>query len=452
LGETAQRHPGSLEVVVPLLDRERLGELRLGLGRIAAGGVEHPFEDQADREHEVEPVLPALLDAEARRANRDLGVVAQQPERALEHRRETHLARRSGGRCDPVPLVPLLLRPLDLAAHPRAERSREQGARAADRRQALAVRVEKRPGLFPGCEVLAPDVPVHPEVGADQQPALAGVAVAGSSELEIRIERGLEVGLLLDSALDRRDLRISLDAVPDLAGNVREVPGVPGGDLVRLPGGGEPLSGELADRLQQAEALALRIELYEPFLDQRLELVEARPARLGADGLDVGERAASGEDGEAAEQLLLALAEEGVAPVDRRAQRLLPLGTVAGARDEDVERVVEPPEQGLGREDTQPGGRELEGERQPVEPPAELFDDLRVLGGQLERRPRPPRAFREQRDCRVRPKGGELVLVLGSDPQRSPARGQHAQFRAALDQPGHGGSRVHYLLEVVEKQ
>jgi len=206
-------------------------------------------------------------------------------------------------------------------------------------------------------------VPVHPEVVAHQQPALAGVAVAGSSELEIGVESRLDVGLLFDPALDRRHLRISLDAVPDLASDICIVPRVPGGDLIPLAGVGEPLTGELADRLQQAEALSLRVELHERLVHQRLELVEAATARLGADGLDVGERAAAGEDGEPAEEPLLLLVEEGVAPVDRRAQRLLPLGAVAGTGDEDVERVVEPLEQGLGREDAQAGGRELESER-----------------------------------------------------------------------------------------
>jgi hypothetical protein len=52
-------------------------------------------------------------------------------------------------------------------------------------------------------------VPVHPKVAAHLEAALAGVAVAGLRKPAQRIEDGLEVALLLDPALDRRDLRIS---------------------------------------------------------------------------------------------------------------------------------------------------------------------------------------------------------------------------------------------------
>ena len=276
---------------------------------------------------------------------------------------------------DPVRLVPLLLRPLDLAAHPRAQCGGEQRAGAADRRSTLDVGVEERLGLVPGRQVLAADVPVHPEVAAHLEAALAGVAVAGLRKPAQRVESGLEVGLLLDPALDRRDLRISLDAVSDRPGDFRVALGMPCSDLVNLAGGGETLSGELADRLQHPQPSTGTVELDERLVHQRLELVEAARARVRADGFDVGERATAGEHRQPPEQALLLLVEQRVAPLDRRAQRLLPPRRVARARGEQVERMLEPLEQRLRSQEPEPRSGELERERQPVETPADLGDD-----------------------------------------------------------------------------
>ena len=90
-----------------------------------------------------------------------------------------------------------------------------------------------------------------------------------------------------------------------------------------------------------------------------------------ADRLEVGERAAAGEDRHAAEQPLLRLRQQRVAPVDRGAQCLLAFGRVARPRRQHLERMVEPLEQRLGCQEPQPRGRELERERQPVEAPAD---------------------------------------------------------------------------------
>src|SRR5260221_13235352 len=84
----------------------------------------------------------------------------------------------------------------------------------------------------------------------------------------------------------------------------------------------EAFSCVLADRLEHPEPAA-SVGLDERLLDERLELVEARRA-LGAHGLDVDEGASAREHGEAAEQSLLRLVEEGVAPLGRCPQRLLP--------------------------------------------------------------------------------------------------------------------------------
>ena len=176
------------------------------------------------------------------------------------------------------------------------------------RGRAAGVGVEEGCGVLAGGEVLAADVPVHPQVAAQLQARLAGKRRRRPARrLEERVERGLEVALLGDAAFDGPDLIGSLDAVADLAGELGIPAGVPQRDLARLAGGLEPLAGVLADRLQHPEPVALAVHLHERLVDERLQLVEDGLAGVCADGLDVRERAPAGEDGHAPEQALLRL-------------------------------------------------------------------------------------------------------------------------------------------------
>jgi len=77
------------------------------------------------------------------------------------------------------------------------------------------------------------------------------------------------------------------------------------------------------------------VHLHERLVDERLQLVDDR-ARVSADGFGVHEGAPAGEDGHAPEQTLLRVRQQRVAPVNRRAQRLLPLGSVARAGGEQL--------------------------------------------------------------------------------------------------------------------
>src|SRR5205085_5158774 len=98
----------------------------------------------------------------------------------------------------------------------------------------------------------------------------------------------------------------------------------------------EALPSILCDRLQHREPVTLAVRLYECLVDERLQFVKSALAGVCADGLEIGESASSYEDGHAPEQALLRLRQEGVAPVDRGAQRLLPFGSVARAGPEDI--------------------------------------------------------------------------------------------------------------------
>src|SRR5207237_3440746 len=91
------------------------------------------------------------------------------------------------------------------------------------------------------------------------------------------------------------------------------------------------------------------------------------------------EGAAAREDCEPGEEALLVRAEEVVAPVERRPERLLVLGGVAAAAGEEREPVPEPRQKRHGRQELRPRGGELDREREPVEAAAELGDDGRVL-------------------------------------------------------------------------
>ena len=131
----------------------------------------------------------------------------------------------------------------------------------------------------------------------------------------------------------------------------------------------------LPDRVEHPQATAAPAA-DEVLDDERLESVE-----IGvADRLSRLEREASPEDRELPEELLLLRLEQLVAPLDRRAQRSLPGRRVARARREQRQPPVEAREQLVGIQQRDPCRCELDRERKPVEPPADLTDGSRVVG------------------------------------------------------------------------
>ena len=352
----------------------------------------------------------------------------------------------SGGRGGVVRLIKLSRRALGLAGHPRAEARGDQSGRAARARRAAGSQLEEGGRVVARGEVLATDVPVHPEVARHLEPLLERLVVARACRSEERVECCLEVVVLEDASLHRRDLRRALDAVADLLRDRGVAARVAGGDV----GGGarllELLAGIVGDRLEHPQA-AVRLD-DERGVDERLELVE-RP--LPRDRLGVGERAPAREDGEAPERLLRGLVEERVAPVDRRAERLLALRAVARARGEELERVVEAVAQSFRSEQADARSGELEREWESVEAPADLRDRFGVILT-TEARARRLGAGREERDgigCGQRLDG---IEALSGDAERNATRDEKLEPRAAGDQRGHVGRGVDDLLEVVEDE
>ena len=113
---------------------------------------------------------------------------------------------------------------------------------------------------------------------------------------------------------------------------------------------------------------------------------------------------AAGEHREAREARFLVVAEQAVAPVDRRAQRLLAGGRVARPCAESVERAVQACGDLCGGEQPATRRRELDRQRQPVDASADLRDrvDAAVARRQIRGRAL-ARARRTARRRRRRP-------------------------------------------------
>ena len=173
------------------------------------------------------------------------------------------------------------------------------------------------------------------------------------------------------------------------------------------------------------------------------------------------------EDGEAREERLLVGAEQVVAPVDRRAERLLARGQVARAAGEEVEALLEPGEQRLRGEQLGARGGELDREREAVEADADLGDRgrVRVRHGEVgldgagaldEERDR--LVLRERRDRRAGARGrAGRAAAPGTRARRRGGAGMRlvtSSFScgASREQVGERGRRLDEVLEVVEDE
>ena len=156
---------------------------------------------------------------------------------------------------------------------------------------------------------------------------------------------------------------------------------------------------------------------------------------LGADVLGRLQAEAPGEHREAPQEDLLVGLEQVEAPGERRPQRLLPGHRRAAPAREQVERVVEALDDLCGGEDADPGRRELDRQRHPVEAVAEGRDRDRVLVVQLEAGGGLARANREEPH--------RLRLQRSSDGERSPSFGRESEGTRQVTSPGtRSGSRL----------
>ena len=154
-----------------------------------------------------------------------------------------------------------------------------------------------------------------------------------------------------------------------------------------------------------------------------------------------------------------AVGQQRVAPVDRRAERLLTLGASRGSevstssawssRSSSASGVSSRSRAAAssiarGRPSRR---RQIGGDRVGVSFDGVSSDDLA-----RSRTARSTRARRVELLGRRRREWLQGVLVFGRDPQRRPARGHDVQRRTALEEHGHVGRGLDDLLQVVQEQ
>ena len=187
-------------------------------------------------------------------------------------------------------------------------------------------------------------------------------------------------------------------------GQVRACVAVP--QLGELAGAVHAVQRVLPDRLEHREArvaVVVHLDPDEALLGEALEpgkdVERCRVPWERAQGLGRLQVAAAREDPQPREQAAILVVEQVVAPVDRAAQRPLPLREVRGRRRRGgragprAARAI-----AAGESSAHAGRRELDRERQPVEAAHDLGDVRRVVVGEREVRPDGPRPLDEQLD------------------------------------------------------
>ena len=201
-----------------------------------------------------------------------------------------------------------------------------------------------------------------------------------------------------------------------------------------------PASRSVATRGSSRASRALAPATNEALLDERLQRIEVRIA----DVLRSDQREAADEDGEAPEDLLLLGRKEVVAPLDRRAQRLLPRVGVAASRQRS--RRWRALEDLLRGERPRARGGQLDREREVVETAAELGD-----ASSGSKSPSCAGASLKSSTASASRSGG---TGYSSSPGRAgaPAGHEHVRLGQARNQPPTSERRLDHLLEVVDQE
>jgi hypothetical protein len=187
---------------------------------------------------------------------------------------------------------------------------------------------------------------------------------------------------------------------------------------------------------------------------------------LRADRLDALQADAAPEHRGRREQAPCCLAQQVIAPGDRGAQGALPVRRVLARADQQAQRVLQPRQDRLRRQQLDPRGRQLDRQRQAVEPlhdprdrPSVLLVDgepghqcSRPRGEQLRRLTRRDRGDRR---CPARfrhAERGHSELLLARRVQRRAARDQGPQLSTPGKELLDELTRREHVLEVVQHQ
>ena len=175
------------------------------------------------------------------------------------------------------------------------------------------------------------------------------------------------------------------------------------------PGSVELVPAVGPDRLEHLEARFVpggtgRVQQARP--QQGPDHVDEQPVARADHLFGRGDGESPCEDRQVAEDVLFALVEEVVAGVDGGSQGPVPCRLPRPVVGEQVELAVQPGQDRRGRQQVHAGGRQLDGQWQPVEAAAQLADRGGRGVGQLEPGSGRARPLQEQHD-RVR--GGDDV-------------------------------------------
>ncbi len=233
-------------------------------------------------------------------------------------------------------------------------------------------------------------------------------------------ERRPQIGLLRLETIEPRGLVGRRQVGRRLLGERQEPCGMRAKGALGLPRLLQPLKGKLADGLQQTKARHAAGGLLahdETVVNERLAAPE-HVASLGREHLrDSGlivEPASADEDRKAAEHDLLVWVEQVVAPGDGMAQAVVANRPIAAAACQQLEPLVEARQQRARREQLHARGRQLDRERQAVEPGADLRDRRRGVRRHDEIRRDRPRPIQKERRGRVRLEDAGVARVAGS--------------------------------------
>ena len=229
----------------------------------------------------------------------------------------------------------------------------------------------------------------------------------------------------------------------------------------------EPLDRELADGLEQAIAdrAGCAIALDKGMADELVEDTEhvADPGRrivhrIGdADPLDRPGPGATAEHAQSAEQDRFLRAEELVTPRERRAKCPVAIRRVARPGRQQGQAAIEPPRDLVDPQPAHARGRELDRQRQTVEPRADEGNGRGILGGRDEVGHDARHAIDEELgrvglDGARQAEGRHRIEVLARQPKLRLAGGDDRQARGAGEQLGQQRRRVEHVLEVVEDE
>src|SRR5215213_9996556 len=166
---------------------------------------------------------------------------------------------------------------------------------------------------------------------------------------------------------------------------------------------------------------------------------------------------------ETAEEGLLGIVEQVVAPPNRIAHGLLPQGQVTRAAAEQWQSQFQAFQQCGRGQDFDPGGRKLDRERESIDPIDDVGNRRQRLGGEAEIGPDGPCPLDKEPDragyAGVFDRGrgaqrqrSDRELAFSGEPESDTAGDQELHLWAGVQELAHPWPRGDYLLEVIQDQ